>query len=125
MCGEISIAETEWKVMEVLWKDSMLTIGEIRRALADTGWSDSTIKTLVRRLHKKGAVGIDDTQGQYRYFAIVKEKECKIKEVRRLVDRIYNGSLRMMMANLVSQSSLSEKEREQLMEIIEKMEEDD
>ena len=56
---------------------------------------------------------------------IVKEKECKIKEVRRLVDRIYNGSLRMMMANLVSQSSLSEKEREQLMEIIEKMEEDD
>lgn len=125
MCGEISIAETEWKVMEVLWNDSMLTIGEIRKALADTGWSDSTIKTLVRRLHKKGAVGIDDTQGQYRYFAVVKERECKIKEVRRLVDRIYNGSFRMMMASLASQSSLPEDEKAQLMEIIEKMEEDD
>lgn len=50
MNQNISIAETEWKVMELLWSTPNLTIGEIKAGLSYTGWSESTIKTLVRRL---------------------------------------------------------------------------
>ena len=42
--------------MEYLWNNPMVTITEIRKALSPTGWSDSTIKTLVRRLVSKNAV---------------------------------------------------------------------
>ncbi|MGN1059647.1 MAG: BlaI/MecI/CopY family transcriptional regulator, partial [Clostridia bacterium] len=63
---EISIAETEWRVMEVLWSRPHSAIGEIKGALSGSGWSDSTIKTLVRRLVQKGAVAIDDSAGQFR-----------------------------------------------------------
>lgn len=123
MKKDISIAETEWKVMEVLWQESMLTIGEIRARLADTGWSDSTIKTLVRRLTQKGALDIDDTEGQFRYCPAVNETECKQKETKSLVDRIYHGSVKLLMANLISDSSLTEEETKQLMDIIDKMDE--
>ncbi len=124
MKGNISIAETEWKVMELLWKEQNLTIGDIKRGLEDTGWSDSTVKTLVRRLVQKGAVKADDSLGQFRYSPMVSESECKRKETKNLIDRIYNGSVKMLMANLVSDSNLSPEEAEQLFEIIDKMEGD-
>lgn len=122
MNREISIAETEWQVMEVLWKRPTQTIGEIRAALADTGWSDSTIKTLVRRLVKKGLLAIDDSGGSFRYSAQVGEAVCKRKETRHFIDRIYHGSVKMMMANLMDESRLSEEEVAELLRIIEKME---
>ena len=124
MKAHISIAETEWKVMELLWKKSNITIGDIKIGLEDTGWSDSTVKTLVRRLVQKGAVRADDSLGQFRYSPLVGESECKRKETRNLIDRIYNGSVKMLMANLVSESNLSPEEAERLFEIIDKMESD-
>ena len=122
MNKEIHIAETEWKVMEILWAKSMLTIGEIKGALSNSDWSDSTIKTLVRRLCKKGALGIDDTNTQFLYYPLVNEEECKLKETKNLINRIYNGSVKMLMANLASESKLTDEETKKLMDIIDKME---
>ncbi len=122
MTREIHIAETEWKVMEALWHKSMLTIGEIKNALADTEWSDSTIKTLVRRLAQKSVIGIDKSGEQFRYYPLVEEEECKLKETRNLIDRVYHGSLKLLMANLVSDSNLSDTDAKKLMDIIDKME---
>lgn len=109
--------------MEVLWREPMLTIGEIRSRLASTDWSDSTIKTLVRRLTQKGALGIDNSKGQFRYFPVANENECKLQETKSFLDRLYHGSLKMLMANLVSDSNLSKEEEKELMDIIDKMDE--
>ena len=107
--------------MEVVWENPMLTIGEIKSSLSDTTWSESTVKTLVRRLTQKGALGIDDTKGHFRYYPFVDESKCKLKETKNLINKIYNGSLKMLMANLVSDSNLTEEEEKQLMSIIDKM----
>ncbi len=122
MVQEINIADTEWKIMEVLWKNPMLTLGEIRKALSDTDWSSSTIKTLVRRLCQKGAIGIDTSGNKFRYYSIANEKECKLKETHSLINKIYNGSVKMLISSLMSESSLTEKETKQLMDIINKIE---
>lgn len=121
MKKEINISETEWRVMEVLWQKSMQSIGEIKKALDAYGWSDSTVKTLVRRLVSKGALGIDETVGHFRYYPIADEEECRLKETKNLINRIYHGSVKMLMASLASKSSLSNDETEQLMAIIEKI----
>lgn len=122
MENEINIAETEWRVMQPLWEAPGLTIGEIRTALADTEWSDSTIKTLVRRLTKKGILGVDDSGEQFRYYPIYGQRECRLRETKHLIDRIYNGSIKLLMTNLVSDSDLTEEDAEKLMQLIEKME---
>lgn len=123
MSKEIGIAEAEWQVMELLWENPMLTIGDIKKGLEYTKWSDSTIKTLVRRLTAKGIVGIDDTKGQFRYFSIVKESECRMKETKNLINKIYHGSVKMLMASLIPESNLTEEEAKQIMDIINKIEE--
>ncbi len=122
MSKEIKITESEWSVMEILWGVELATIGDIKRALSDTNWSDSTIKTLVRRLVAKKAVAINDDEAIFRYYPLISQQDCQKKETKNFINRVYEGSVRMLVTNLAADSNLSEKEREELLELIEKME---
>lgn len=122
MKKEIKISESEWSVMEVLWKNPMCSIGDIKRAIANTGWSDSTIKTLVRRLVSKKAIAINDDEANYRYYPLISHEECRLKETKSFINRVYDGSVSMLVTNLAANSALSEKETQELMNLIDKME---
>ncbi|MBQ7134559.1 MAG: BlaI/MecI/CopY family transcriptional regulator [Ruminococcus sp.] len=122
MRKEINITESEWNVMEILWNTEFATIGDIKRALSDTNWSDSTIKTLVRRLVAKKAVAINDDEAVFRYYPLISQQDCQRKETKSFINRVYEGSVSMLVTNLVADSNLNEKEREELLELIEKME---
>ena len=107
--------------MEFLWSNPLSTITDIRKALSPKGWSDSTIKTLVRRLVSKKAVAINDEGAVFRYYALLSEQECRLKETKSFINRVYNGSVNMLVTNLASDSNLTEKETQELMRLIDKM----
>ena len=121
MKNEINISESEWTVMEYLWNNPMVTITEIRKALSSTGWSDSTIKTLVRRLVSKNAVAINDEVATFRYYPLISQQECRLKETKSFINRVYDGSVSMLVTNLAADSNLTDKETEELLALIEKM----
>ena len=121
MKNEINISESEWTVMDYLWNNPLVTITEIRKALSSTGWSDSTIKTLVRRLVSKNAVAINDEAATFRYYPLISQQECRLKETKSFINRVYDGSVSMLVTNLAADSNLTEKETEELMNLIEKM----
>lgn len=119
----ITISESEWKVMKILWGKSDLTLREIALGLGDTDWSYTTIRTLVTRLVEKGAISADKKSvNNFKYFPAVSEKECKSKEVNRLLSRVFDGSVSMLVSSLTKDSNLTEEEQKELMNIIEKME---
>lgn len=122
MTKDYNISETEWKIMEVVWSSRGMGFAEIKNALSDMNWSDSTIKTLIRRLVAKGALEFKENGGVNKYFAVAEQDECRLKETKNLINRIYNGSVKMLVTNLVNDSNLSEDEAEKLMDIISKME---
>ena len=121
MKKEISISEAEWTVMEYLWSHPLATITDIRKALSSNGWSDSTIKTLVRRLVAKNAVAINNEGTVFRYYPLLPEQECRLKETKSFIDRVYKGSVNMLVTNLASDSNLTKKETEELLHLIDKM----
>ena len=121
MNNEINISESEWTVMEYLWNNPMVTITEIRKALSSTGCSDSTIKTLVRRLVSKNAVAINDEAATFRYYPLISQQECRLKETKSFINRVYDGSISMLVTNLAADSNLTDKETEELLALIEKM----
>lgn len=92
------ISEAEWNIMKVLWAgcESLgrgMTLGEIVSNLSDsTGWSDTTIRTLIIRLAEKSAVSIDKTTGVYKYKPMLSKEESVIKETDAFVKRVYDGS---------------------------------
>ena len=122
MKKEINISESEWKIMEILWKSPLSTITEIKKALSNTDWSDSTIKTLVRRLVSKNAISINDEGATFRYYTLLSQEDCRLKETKSFINRVYEGSVSMLVTNLATDSNLTEKEIEELMSLIDKME---
>ena len=121
MKKEVNISESEWSVMEILWSSPLSTIGEIKKSLSDTGWSDSTIKTLVRRLVSKKAIAINDEAATFRYYPLLSQQDCRLKETKSFINRVYDGSVSMLMTNLAAESNLTEKETKELLSLIDKM----
>ena len=53
----VSLSPGEWQIMDRLWEKTPRTLMELVRILApDTGWSKSTIATMITRLEAKGAI---------------------------------------------------------------------
>lgn len=118
----ITISESEWKVMRILWEKPELTLKEIASGLEETDWSYTTIRTLVTRLLEKGAINADRTASNFKYSPMVTENECRRKEVNRFLARVFDGSVSMLVSTLTRDSNLTEEEQKELMSIIEKME---
>ena len=55
MKPSISISESEWVVMKVIWNEPPKTLQDILGSLKHTDWSTTTIQTYLARLVKKGA----------------------------------------------------------------------
>ena len=121
----ISISESEWVVMKVLWEDSPRTLPEILNSLKHTAWSTTTIQTYLARLVKKGAL-VTERQGKgYLYSPALSEADCQLIESKNFLSRIYEGSLSRMVKGFVKSGSLSPEELEALREIIRQQEEND
>ena len=109
---EEKITEAELEVMEVLWDaGEPVTLGQIREALADR--NGETVKTLLRRLCVKGAAAQEKGQ-VYSYHPLVSREEVGTSRTRKLIDKLYAGSARQMVAALVEHDQLSGEDIAQL-----------
>ena len=55
--NKYTLSDGEWKLMNLLWEQSPLTIGGMVQALKDdTGWTKATVNIMLNRLAEKGAV---------------------------------------------------------------------
>lgn len=118
---KISLTESEWHVMEVLWK-APSTLMELVHTLKETiGWAKSTVTTMVRRMEEKELIG-HETQGRTKVFhALLRREEVVLAETESLLRRAYHGSVGLMVSTLVRNAELSAEELEELYAILEKV----
>lgn len=113
------ISESEWLVMQVLWSKGPLTANEVVAQLASKNkWNPRTIKTLINRLLRKGALKFQKEGRQYRYIPAVSESKCVRKETRSFVGRVYGGAVRPMLAAFLEDANLSPDEIKDLKKIL-------
>ena len=118
MRQRISISESEWQVMKVLWGEAPRTLPEILDSLRDTGWSKTTIQTYLARLVKKGALTTERQGKGYLYFPAVTQDECQLAESRSFLQRVYDGSLSKMVLGFVQSGDLTQEELDALRAIL-------
>jgi len=117
------ISESEWLVMRVLWSNGSLTANEVVKELTGkTKWKPKTIKTLITRLMKKGAVKFEKEGRKYRYYPAVSEAECVRMERRSFVRRVYGGTTKPMLAAFLEDAKLSAEDISELRKILEQKE---
>ena len=115
------ISETEWEGMKVVWAKAPISAAEIIQSLTvvDPTWHPKTAKTLLNRLVKKRALGFEQEGRAYLYRPLVKEKDCAIAESESFLDRVFGGSLKPMLAQLVEGKKLSQAEIRELKRLLE------
>ena len=88
-------------------------MGQVKSALADQSWNGETVKTLLRRLCQKGAVA-QEKRGVYYYRPLVDQKTLGRYRTQRVIDKLYAGSARSMVAALVEHHQLGSQDVEDL-----------
>lgn len=113
------ISEAELTVLELLWEaNEPLPVTPIRIQLGEKwGWDASTAKTLLRRLCDKGAVKAEKRDVFY-YRPLLSREEYRSWSTGSLVERIYRGSARDLVASLVAEKRLTQADLEELREIL-------
>lgn len=110
----MKITESELEVMKVLWSfDKPINFTTLRQAFSETDWDVSTVKTLLRRLCKKEAVKAVKKEVYY-YEALISKKEYQEGSTKALIDKLYLGSAKNLVASLLDSSKLSEDDIKEL-----------
>lgn len=116
---EIKVTNSEWYVMNCLWEESPRSLMQMVPLLGEQiGWSKSTCATMVRRMSEKGLIGYQERGKTKFFFPKVKKEDVVVQETRDFLQRIYDGSVGMMMSALVKQNDLSKEDIQELQEIL-------
>jgi len=104
-----SISDAELEVMRLLWRaGEPVPFSSIRKELSETiGWEKSTIATLLRRLQDKGAVVAREDGIRY-YSPCISKDEYARAEEQSVIDKLYGGNAKNLVAALCSRGKLSE-----------------
>ena len=121
---KIQISAAESQVMEALWRKAPLTPEEIIAATAKANdWGPGTVRTLITRLLRKGALAGARQEGGYFYTPLVSRADYLQSESQMLLDRLFGGQVAPLMAHFVSQQKLTTADIKKLKKLIEELEE--
>ncbi|MDE7031514.1 MAG: BlaI/MecI/CopY family transcriptional regulator [Lachnospiraceae bacterium] len=120
MKKRITLQPSEWIIMEKLWEESPRTIMQLYHALKDDpGWSKSTVNTLLGRMVTKQILHYEEGKKAKQYYPNVSREDCAAAETQSLLDRVYKGSVSMMLNTLIRSKNLSGSDIKELYEILE------
>ncbi|MCI8593249.1 MAG: BlaI/MecI/CopY family transcriptional regulator [Lachnospiraceae bacterium] len=115
---------SEWVIMEKLWEEAPRTLMQLFHALEEEpGWSKSTVSTLLGRMTDKGILTVQEGGKARLYYPGVDREDAALAETESLLERVYQGSVSMMMSTLVRQKALDREEVEELYGILQGLEE--
>jgi len=116
------ISESEWDVMKVVWRDGPCQAQVVIDALAEPNeWSASTVKTLLNRLLRKGALKHEKVGKSYVYAAAFSEAQCRAAVTESFVGRVFDGALSPLLAHFAgSRKKLSAEDIAELENLLRK-----
>jgi BlaI family transcriptional regulator, penicillinase repressor len=113
---ELAIMKVVWRLKDASVRDVYEDVRQ-RRAVAYT-----TLMTMMNTLETKGYLKKHLEGRAFRYRPAVPEQRVVGAMVRDFVDRVFDGGAAALLTHLVSESSLSDKERQELRRLIDEAE---
>ena len=125
MGRKISLSDGEWKLMNLLWEEAPRTISQLVVVLKnDTGWTKGTIFMMLSRLKDKGAVSFEIDGRSKLYYPILEREDAALCETESFLDKVYDGSIGLMVASMAGQKTLTKEDIDDLYIILRQAEEE-
>lgn len=120
---EFSLTNSEWYVLDCLWGQEPRTAMELVDQLGEkVDWAKSTTITTLRRMEDKGLVSVE-VRGRTKYYTPAVERQKAVRgETRSFLDKVYQGSVGLMVSAMAQEHTLSEEDIRQLYAILKEAE---
>ena len=111
------VSDSELELMKIIWaKGGQALYADIMEELAKKGcsWQKNTVITLLSRLVEKGLIKTNKIGRRNEYTAIVTERDYQAAQTQSLLNKLYQGSARGLVATLIQREMLTPEEYEDL-----------
>ncbi len=123
--ADVKLNPSEWNVLNCLWERSprtvMQIVGELERTV---GWARSTTITTLHRMEAKGLVRCEQAGRGTAYVPLVERDRAALTETHSFLDRVYQGSVGLMMSAMAKQEGLTREQIAQLRAILDEAEQE-
>ncbi len=111
-----ALTEAEEAIMLKVWElATPITSAMLLEAFAETrGWKSQTINTFLSRLVDKKYLSVRKRGVANEYLATVSKEDFEQSFAREVVNKIYGGSVKRLLASFVESESISPEEIEEL-----------
>jgi len=105
------LSELEWEIMKPLWEHGPMAARDLyEKVPAEYAWAYKTVKTMLARLVKKGAITYDQIGNSYLYRPVFTRGEMAYEATGSFIQRVFDGALSPFFAHFVQQVSREELE---------------
>ena len=118
----VKLNASEWNVLNCLWEEHPRTVMQLVADLErSVGWAKSTTITTLRRMEEKGLVSVEQAGRGKSYTPAVEREQAVTAETRSFLDRVYQGSVGLMMSAMAKRQELSAVEVAELRAILDQI----
>jgi predicted transcriptional regulator len=115
---DLHLTQRELDIMSVLWDLGEATVTEVRDRV-DPNLAYTSISSMIRTLEMKGYVSHRRGEGKtHVYYPAIDAETAGESALGRVLDKIYGGSPIKLLAHLVEQHRLSDKELERMRDLL-------
>jgi predicted transcriptional regulator len=109
----------ELEILKILWDLGPVGLGQIHAVLHERrGVAITTVATMLKMMLAKELVERDDGPRGYLWTARVSRKAAVSGLIGKLVQHVFDGSARRLVAHLVEEGELDDREREEIVELL-------
>lgn len=117
--AELRISAAESQVMAVVWAEDGAGIEQILAGVEPgNAWSESTVRTLIHRLIKKGALKSERRRGRTVYAPMVTREAWLTSEGQGMLDRLFDGRLAALVAHFTKERAIAPEDLARLKRLV-------
>ncbi len=115
---DLHLTQRELDIMSVLWELGEATVNEVRDRV-DPNLAYTSISSMIRTLEIKGYVSHRRGEGKtHVYFPVIDSETAGKTVLGRVLDKVYGGSPIKLLAHLMDEHRLSDKELARMRDLL-------
>ena len=115
----MKLSQAEWKLMNAIWDRHPASARDVmERVEGDADWAYTTVKTMLTRLEKKGALKSRLRANTTLYQPVLTRDKARRSALRAVLDAAFDGAFGPMMQFLVAEDNLSKEQREEIVRLL-------
>ena len=112
-----AVSDSELPLMHIVWDlGGRARFAQVMDVLEqnDSPWNKNTVLTFLARLVDKGLLSTEKFGRRNEYIAQVSQQDYQASQTQTLVEKVYRGSVKGLVASLLQSDSLSQQDLEEL-----------